>query len=324
MTNNTENFTSFKWETTNGTPLITAADSVTYLFGLYGEDIRITPPSPNQKLSEILTNQYKNPTLSKGVSELPTWKHQFHPVNCVPDMMFLGSATDATPDTLSIKHTGLKHSFTSRWEYRGGTNPRRIQSVGNYTIGMYGRMGIDISHIVEITNAWQKFESEADRVALTTAPIYPETIESCYVGLSEVLWDYGEAGEDNWDEIFEVEYSQQQNFTQHYTSKTTQIVYPQTYGSVDITFHAVLNQNTQWEDYIARNIKDVAIKTTKPNDITKYKQIVFANCQITQVVDTHIAYDGKVLALIKARAESYSVNFTHEGSNFATYYPAYA
>jgi len=322
--NNNDNFICWNWETTNGTAIITLATSTSYLFGNYDKDIRISPPNIDQKLSEIWTHQYKNPTLSKGPTEFLTWKHQFHANNAIPEMMFLGDPTDATPDTIVIKQTGLKHSFTARWEYKGGTNPRRVQSVGNYAVGYYGRAGIDIPNLVELTMAWQKMETEADRVALTTLPVYIEAKEQSYFGLTEVLWDYGEAGEADWVEVFEVEWNQTQEFTESKTSKTTQLIYPHSYSSVDISFHAVLNQNEQWEDYIARSIKDCAIKMTKPEDPTKYKQIIFRDVQITNVVDTHIAHDGKVLAIIKAKASKFDVNFIHEGDNFSTYYPGYS
>lgn len=324
MSNNNTNFMSWLWETTNGTAIITAADTQTYLFGAYNEDVRVTPPSPNQQTSEVFTHQYRNPILLDRAVNLPTWKHQFHPVNAIPEMMFLGTGTDADPDTITMKHTGLKHSFSARWEYKGGTNPRRVQSVGNYAIGYYSRVGIDMAAMVEITNAWQKFESESDRVALTTSPEYPEDIEEPYYGLSEVKWDYGEAGEAEWNEVFEIEFSQMQNYSISNPTKQTQLIYPLSYKPVEITFHAVLNQNEQWEDYVAREQKDVAIKIPKPNDSTKYKQFVFKDVKIERVVDTHIAYDGKTLSLIQARCPYFDVNFTHEGSNFATYYPAYS
>jgi hypothetical protein len=324
VTNNNENFISWKWEATNNTASITAADSQTYLFGNYNDDIRISPPAPSQKLSEVWTHQYRNPLLLKGATQFPTWKHKFHPVNCMPEFMFLGAATDASPDTITVKHTGLKHSFSARWEYRGGTNPRRAQSVGNYAVGYMGHCGTDMPYLCELTNTWGKFETESDRVALTTDPIFPESIESSYSGLSEVKWDYGEAGEEEWQEVYEIEFTQLQKYTETKPSKTYQYIYPHSYGSVDITFFALLNQNQQWEDYVARETKDVAIKIPKGNDATKYKQIVFSDVQIESIIDTHIAYGEEVLAKINAKASKFEVNFTHEGDNFSTFFPAYA
>ena len=122
-------------------------------------------------------------------------------------------------------------------------------------------------------------------------------------------------------EVFEIEWSQTQNYSVSHPTKDTQTLFPLTYNPVEITFHAVLNQNEQWEDYVGRAVNDVAIKMTKPNDSTKYKQVWFKDLKIERVVDTHIAYDGKTLSLIQAKAPYFDVVFTHEGSNFTTYYP---
>lgn len=323
-TKNNAQLFSYKFESTNGTAVITAASTQSYLFGGYKENFNWSPPSPEQSMAAVWTNQYRNPTLVKSPKKYPTWKHPFSPVNAIPEFMFLGTATDASPDTITMKHTGLKHSFTSRWEYKGGTNPRRCQSIGNYCIGYYGRVGIDIDHSVELEMAWQSFEDEGDRDELTTLPIFPESIDKPYTGLTEAKWDYGEAGVEDFNECVEVEITQKQNFTSVRPSDSVQYVYPNTFEPVDLVIHAVLEQNTQWTDYIDRTItKDFAIKTVKPNDATKYKQFVFTDVAIVKAVDTGIAYDGKVLTLLQCKANKFEINFTHEGSNFSTHYPGY-
>jgi len=175
--NNSENFMSWLWETTRGSASITAADTQTYLFGSYDEDTRITPPSVTRGISSVHNQYRRNPALFDKASEFPVWKHPFHPVNCIPDFMFYGAEYEeigpvgSGKSAIGISHGVLKRPFTCRWEYKGGTNPRRVQSVGNYPVGLYGRAGIDIPHFMELTIAWQKYETEADRVALTTAPI---------------------------------------------------------------------------------------------------------------------------------------------------------
>lgn len=315
---------SWLWETTNGTASITAASTQSYLFGTYNPDTQIGPPSVQQTLKEAWTSQYRYPALFQGQTEFPTWKHQFLPVNCVPEMMFLGTATDASPDTITMKQSGLKHSFTARWEYKGGTNPRRIQSVGNTAVMLYEHIGLDIPNNIELTCAWGKFETESDRDALTTVPIYPESIQQPYHGLDSIKWDYGLEAESEWYEAFDVEFSQKQEYGISVVSATEQNLYPETYNAVEVSFKLCMNQNTQWDDYKDRSAHDVAVKVTKPYDTTKYKQILFHDLQIEKIVDTHIAYDGKTLAIVTAKAPYFDVTFTHEGSNFTTYYPTYS
>jgi hypothetical protein len=317
---NTQNLTVFKWEASNGVASIVAADTPCHVFGEYNEDIRVNPPSIQQKISEAHTGASRAPIHFQGGQTLPVWKHQFHPVNCIPEYMFLGSINTAgTNPIISVKETGLKHSFTSRWEYKGGTNPRLIQSVGNYTVGFYTDIAIDKPQLVEITQAWQKYETEDDRDILTVSPTYPKSIDSSYYGLYDLEWD-GNA----WGDVFQIEFVQLQQFTSSRPTNKTQNIYPQLFQSCDVSFHQVISQNEQWDALKIGDVVDVTFKLYRAGDSAKWKKYTLKDVCIERIIDTHIAYNAHVISIVQGKSTGFTVEFVDEfAGDIDDYFPPY-
>jgi hypothetical protein len=320
--NNHDAKISWLYESDNGTPLITTAATQTYLFGNYNDN-RQQFANVSQNTKDIYTNDKRSVSLVKDATQFNTWKHDVIPTNCIPEFLFLGQSTAGTPNKLDIKNTGKKHSFTTRIDITGGTNTRLNQVCGNQTVDYSLTANMDSPNIVSMSNVWTKMETHDDRDILTSTPAFPNSIDTSFAGLEEVKWDYGEVGVSDWDEAFEFEISQKQNFQTVKKSASEQEVLIGTYSPVNVKVAVFINQNTQYDAYVDKSVVDVSFKCYKPNDRTKYKQIVLKNFQIENIVDTYIMHEGYKASLITAKAESFEVYFL-DGLTFATFYPAYA
>lgn len=319
---NTSSRWCWKYETTNGTAIITAVDDVTYYFGEYDDNVQMWEAQTveNKILSYYVYNS-RTPELISDNREFPTFKHLYNPttVNFLVDI--LGKVADAAPDTIEALDTGYQFSKTIRFEEGNeGTNDRLIQAAGCYCVSVF------VSHIngkpmmCEQEFAFQSIEDQGDRSLLTTVPTasggetlltYPNVI---------VTYDHGGGGEAILDLVNKVEYRIKQEYSATRAGTgTTQTVYKGKYVPIEIVLSGIFPTALTWNQFFDRSVKDYEIKHTKPNG-TDYVALQFNNCMVSKPTITASKFKGWSNFTWVLKAEDVDVTFNWEGSNFSTHF----
>jgi len=310
----------FVWayEGTPGTAAITAVNSLAYEFGEYDELCKKwNSPFTENQVSPVYAYNSRTPTLTDLEKKFPSFTHVFNPITAQYLSWILKSPVVGPPVAISPLNEGLTYPLTIRLEELEGTAPNNVQAVGCYCIGttVSGVSGNPL--MVECEFAWQKIEDIGDNPNLTTSP-YPagsgavSTIKNCYDGRPQVIWDKG-VGNVAFNECVIANFTvvQDHKITSSVLG-TTQTVHTYKYKPVLITLHAVLKTNTQWDDYVDRNIKDLEVKFWKP-DMVNYVSHVFDNCHIISVKKTGAKNEGHYEVIITLQAEKVTGT-----SNYAT------
>ncbi len=312
------------YESTPGTAVITAANSLSYEFGEYDELSKKwnSPFTINEVLEKWKYNS-RTPTLTDLEKKFPTFKHVFNPTTAQWLSWILKNPVAGPPVSISALTEGLTYPLTIRLEEREGSNPNLTQAVGCYCIKTICR-GVSGNPLqVEAEFAWQKMEDIGDgsNAILTTDP-YPagsggtSTVINSYDGRPQVIWDKGGANV-AFDECTIAEFTIEQEYK--ITSSAlglTQTVHTYKYKKIPIILHAILETNLQWNDYVDRNIKDLQIKFWKP-DMVNYTQIIFDNCHIITVTKTANRNEGYYECIIALSAEKITAatsNYANESS----------
>ena len=175
----------FKYETTPGTDIITIATDQTYKFGLYPDQSKIDLNSMKANIQQIV-NWASRQAASQAVAswDFPQKVLTYYPTTAQALHRLLGTATSGSPNLITVKDTGLPHSFTWRQEHYGGTNPHRRQMRGCFTTGLE----VDFAYesplqFKESINYWG-MKDQGDYVALTTAPAFPASEASPFSGIA--------------------------------------------------------------------------------------------------------------------------------------------
>ena len=315
MTVNDSSILSFKRETTAGTSLITAVDSVTSYFGGYTEKTKeMSPPTQENEVKEYYHQDSRKPILQVGNKKNNTFTTMYAPNSSLPDYQFLGYGDTGTPATTTLRDTGKKDAYTIRHQETGGTT-QLFQAVGCYNIGIKGKVEMNTDE--EITQTWiyQSLEDDGDRSALTTMPTYPEGIESVYSGKPKVTW----AGAD-LPEVWKVEWEQNQDYTTIETGGAYTINLHE-YKPVMLKLTGILGSNTQWNAMADDTVIDITVRVYKQNDLTKYKDIVFNDCIVRTYIKAGKILEGAYLTTITLMCEDYSTSFVNEfAGNFANWF----
>ena len=322
-TKNNASLQSWLWETTAGTPLITAVDTQTYHYGGYEEKNKVSPPGFSNEIESIIMHNVRNPTLTAPKRNLEPFKVPYYPTQPIGLRKFLGTATDATPDTITLLQTGAKKAFTHRWQHTGGTNPQLVQACGCFTVGLAisGKMGVPLKF--EEENVIMNYEDQNDRSALTTAPIHPDSIGTLYEGSPETkIYTTADALVATLSEAYWVELTLKQEYTVVKDSTgNSQIVHLGKMLPVEGIIHAVFEQNQQWDDWMDKTKRNLYFKWYKQGDTSKYVQIKIANAYFTAAQKSGIVYANYYDEILAFKGELPSVAFNYEGAAFSTFFP---
>jgi hypothetical protein len=310
----------FAYEATAGTAIITAADTATYLFGKYGAGYKPDLGGPEWNVDQAMAynaRQASAQAISGG--NFSPFTLRYSPVNAQPFYRLFGTGTDASPDTITVKNSGLKKSFTLRHESKGGTNPLRSQWVGCFTTGLHIVAEADkFMQVDETINYWS-FEDQDDRVALTTAPIFPESIATPYFGINSFTY-----GGNAKTYITRVQLSLEQEVSESAHAATSQTLYPGSFKPHALTVLGVSDDASIWDDWKHNTIStDAVLKVTKEADTSKYVQFNLNNIAWKRVIISpkQNLLAGFYLMMAVGQPQTVDIAFTHEGSNFATHFP---
>lgn len=311
----------YAYESVPGTAIIVAVDSLSYEFGEYDELCKKwNSPFTNNQVSPFCVYNSRTPTLTDLEKKFPTFSHAFNPITAQYLSWILKSPVVGPPVAISPLTEGMTYPLTIRLEELEGTNPSNIQAVGCYCIGVTvsGVSGNPL--MVDCEFAWQKIEDIGDNPNLTTDP-FPSgsgdtsTITNTFEGRPQVIWDKG-VGDVAFNEVVIANFTIAQDYkTTSSALGTTQTVHTYKYRPVIITLHAILKTNTQWDDYVDRNIKDLEIKFWK-GDMVNYISHIFENCHINTVKKTGAKNEGhyEVIITLTAEMPTGTNNFANESA----------
>jgi len=308
------------WETTPGTTELNAVGDVTYFFGRNAEDIRsVSLTGFDYDLQSSNKYNVRYPEITNGPAKPQEQSITYNPINAQAYRRFMGTATDAAPDTCTYLQTGTKKAYSTRLEQSGGTANRITQFNGCFTIGLTGDVSLVRPYSINERFIWMNMDDQGDYSALTTAPVYPESATAGADAVYDNSFDFSRTGPVQVSEVARVMWDMRQNYTIAYGESTNTISLT-TYEPVDLTIWAVFEQTQEWDDYMDRTTQDFTLKIWKP-DRTNYQLITFKNAHPKGWKDTGQVYAGYYESIGQYQAEYITFAFLHIGGNFATHYP---
>jgi hypothetical protein len=322
MTRNKTHRIAWMWETTPGTTLLDAADDVTYFHGRNTSELQSTSFSAfDYDLQSSYKYDTRNPEITDGLAKPTEQSVTYNPINSVPYRKFMGNATDASPDTCTYLDTGTKTAYSLRTEQSGGTADHFIQYNGCFTIGLTGDISLARPYQITERFIWMNLDDQGDHPTLTTSPTYPEAATAGATNVYDNSFDFSRDAGGTPAQVSEVgrcmwDMGQSYKIAHGETDNTISLL---TYDPVDLTIWAYLEQNQEWDDYFDRVTQDLSIKIWKP-DRTNYQFITFNNAHPKAWKETGQQFQGIVEHIGQYQAEKLTFAFTHEGSNFDTYY----
>lgn len=324
MTRNKTSRWCYMWEATAGTTALDAADDITYHFGRYGDDVRNqTATAYDNDLQTSHKYNVRYPEITDGVAKPQEQSVTYNPVDATAYRRFMGTATDASPDTCTYKQTGMKKSYSTRLEQSGGSNDHLIQYNGCYTVGLTGDISLVRPYRITESFIWMNMDDQGDHPTLTTAPVHIEAAtagaDSVYDNSFDFKRDAGGTPA-QVSEIARVMWDMRQQYTIAYGESTNTISLT-TYDPVDLTLWGVFEQTQEWDDYFDRTTQDFSLKIWKP-DRSNYQFITFKNAHPKSWKESGQVFKGFYESIGQYQAEYITFAFTHIGSNFSTYYPA--
>ena len=311
------------YETTAGTTLLDIATDITYYLGVYNDDVKKwNYPKIVNKIANYHTYNTRNPTLANEGSSIPPFVHTYIPTSAQHLVWQKGKCTDATPDTFSAAdYNKEQYAISIRAEEYDGTNDAFIQLNGCFSTKLYGVIQAGSPYIVEQTFEYMNYEDIGDgKPILTTAPIYPDTTKTPYVGLPTVTYDYGGTPY-VIPNVIKFDYTDEAIVSKAYTNATesAQVVYKERFSPVIFNITAIFQVGTMWDDYIDRvGTKEIRVQTFKA-DVTEYIILDLTNVRIETITQEGEGFEGYYASTLSGQASALSGSFTAQGT-FATHF----
>jgi hypothetical protein len=294
------------YETVVGTAIITAADTATNYLGHWEKETKIDNPAIDWNVEQAMIYSQRQPAsqaIANGDFASLTWK--YFPVNPVPLYWILGKYDTAV---ISCLDSGTPKSRTIRFESKGGTNPHRRQMVGAFTTKVHAIAELDKDFYIEETLNYWSLEDQDDRVALTTAPVYPGAIETHYQSILSCTYNGTEK-----TYITRVEFALEKEINAIAKNASSQILYPGAFKPHALYLHGVWNDNIIWDDYFHKTLtSDVVLKIAKVGDATKYIQVTFTNVAWKKVTSVGQPLGGFQHSIIYGVPQSITVTCVGE------------
>lgn len=311
MAKNTRRLDAWSLETTYRTPVTPA-----FYYGESKDDVDMPIPS-FEDLIDSYTSYDQRMTSGLIISKRNFLAHTlpYYPTDGHFLSRMLGLVTSGSPNIISEKKTGLKKSFTHRWENINGTNPTRIQCGGCYTTQMHIVITQDMRMEVEETFNWSTLQDHGD-VSAISEPIYQEIVNKPYNGIYEFL--IGETEDKSlWkaDILIEQEISISPS-----KDGLSAYLYPGKFKPIQVTLIGYPEDNTFFDAARDRTQLDLKIRVNKVHDATKYIQFVLDDCyNVKNNINCKLLGVSQNIATLLC--PSITANWIYEGSNLATYYP---
>jgi hypothetical protein len=313
----------FANEAVTGTAQLTAANSVSYLFGLPPEEDKnptVAPPGVTFGIDAARAYAQRFPTsLARKFGGKMTWKHKYLPTNAQHAYRMLPTATSAVPNTLTVLNTTQKKTQTIRLESKGGTNPRRWQAVGAMATALRVIMEREKPYTVEEEFEFRSLEDQGDRVALTTAPVFPSSQDKPYHGIAALSL----AGAD-LPNVNRVEITLAQQPHASTTGVKSQVVYSGDLAPVQVALHGLLLDNAVWDElFDGTDTSELVVRCNQVDNSAYYIQWTLNNVLWSNEVAA-VPYggdEGLAYSAAMCQAVSAQVAFVWGGADFATHYP---
>ncbi len=310
----------FAYETVVGTSAMSSASATTYYIGKMEPDYKPTYQGQEWNVDAATAYNARQPSaLAISDGEYPPIKLRYALPNAQCLYRFFGTSSGtSSPQIIVAKDTGTKKSYTLHTEWKGGTVPIRTQWDGCFTTGLTLTAELGKPFMAEETINWWSFEDQDDCYALTTAPVFPESIGTVY---QDFTFTYGGNAKTY---ITRVDVAMEQEMSIVAQNATAREVYPGVFKPHALTVMGVIDDAALWDDWKHNTITtDAVLKVMKPGDSTKYIQLNFTNIawKSSKLVPLRGPYAGFFVCYYAGVPQTIDVPFVHEGSNFATHYP---
>ncbi len=323
----------YKIEAATGTKVITAAGDTTYSFGGFldaGDQFQ-----PDIERVQDNAHSYNSREVASGTSYIDPNSLSADLPNIIPTMacpwnFLLGTPTDAAPDTIQVKDSGLKKAITFHSEHNNGTNPMTRDLVGAYVTGLKWRIEVGepliIDNIHMEGHAIEDEDSSTASIFLTNAGTDDQAGKAFY-GINEIKWDTGGDNE-TLTRVYRVDFDSHHAITSTNVTGSgadaSRTVYPGKFGTKTTTGHtfimsAVLDTHLQYDDKRAGNSVNVTFKSLKA-DGSDYIKFLYTGVEIVKKTKAVSIGGGYSLQLLSCKANTLSLEFDDGVSTFATWY----